>query len=408
MIKQENISFDHCIKCTVCTIYCPVAQVTHLFPGPKQSGPDCERLRIKNPGLVDVSLKYCTNCKRCEISCPSDVRVADIIQNAKWKYTRSHFKPRDFMLSRMDVLGKLFRPFSPVINFFMGLRIVRFFLELFTGITSGQTFPKFSRESFSSWLSKTAPDQSQFPEQAVYFTGCSVDNMDQGPGKDLVKILNAMNIGITAPEHKCCGVPAIANSNVKHARKNADYNIKSLVKATRGTDKKIVLTCSSGAFALKYEYANFLEMDNSEIFNRIDYVTHFLEEQFESGKTLKLKPVSIRAAYHSPCHLERMGGVIHSIDILKRIPGLDLVILNSECCGISGTYGFKKEYFEISKAIGSKLFSLIDQAEPEIVVTDCVTCKWQIENFTSYRVVHPITLLAMAIDENGENNLKKL
>ena len=83
--------------------------------------------------------------------------------------------------------------------------------------------------------------------------------------------------------------------------------------------------------------------------------------------------------------------------MLKRIPGLDLVILNSECCGLSGTYGFKSEYFRISKDVGSDLFRRIDHANPEIVVTDCVTCKWQIENFTPYRVVHPLTLLAQAL-----------
>ena len=77
MINLENISFDHCIKCTVCTAYCPVARATHLYPGPKQSGPDTERLRIKNPNLLDESLKYCNNCKRCEIACPSDVKIAD-------------------------------------------------------------------------------------------------------------------------------------------------------------------------------------------------------------------------------------------------------------------------------------------------------------------------------------------
>ncbi|TFH43778.1 MAG: 4Fe-4S dicluster domain-containing protein, partial [Chrysiogenales bacterium] len=76
MIRLENISFDQCIKCTVCTIYCPVARVTHLFPGPKQSGPDTERLRIKDPELVDASLKYCSNCKRCETACPSGVQIA--------------------------------------------------------------------------------------------------------------------------------------------------------------------------------------------------------------------------------------------------------------------------------------------------------------------------------------------
>ena len=38
MVNLENISFDHCIKCTVCTIYCPVARVTHLYPAPSSPG----------------------------------------------------------------------------------------------------------------------------------------------------------------------------------------------------------------------------------------------------------------------------------------------------------------------------------------------------------------------------------
>jgi hypothetical protein len=69
-----------------------------------------------------------------------------------------------------------------------------------------------------------------------------------------------------------------------------------------------------------------------------------------------MKPVNIRAAYHSPCHLERMGGVIYTINLLRKIPGLDLVILHSECCGIAGTYGFKREYYAVSQEIGSGLF----------------------------------------------------
>ncbi|MCB7112250.1 anaerobic glycerol-3-phosphate dehydrogenase subunit C, partial [[Eubacterium] rectale] len=54
------------MKCTVCTAYCPVAKANPAYPGPKQAGPDGERLRIKSPELFDSALKYCTNCKRCE------------------------------------------------------------------------------------------------------------------------------------------------------------------------------------------------------------------------------------------------------------------------------------------------------------------------------------------------------
>jgi len=112
-----------------------------------------------------------------------------------------------------------------------------------------------------------------------------------------------------------------------------------------------------------------------------------------------MKPVGIRAAYHSPCHLERMGGVIYTLGVLKMIPGLDLVVLNSECCGIAGTYGFKSENYEISQGVGQNLFSLIEKAEPEFVITDCETCSMQIEMNTRYKVLHPVTLIAMALEE---------
>ena len=42
-------NFEECTKCTVCTAYCPVLAVNPLYPGPKQAGPDGERLRLKDP-----------------------------------------------------------------------------------------------------------------------------------------------------------------------------------------------------------------------------------------------------------------------------------------------------------------------------------------------------------------------
>ena len=58
-LQQHNISdnnFEQCIKCTVCTVYCPVAAVNPDYPGPKQAGPDGERLRLKKFGFYDETL----------------------------------------------------------------------------------------------------------------------------------------------------------------------------------------------------------------------------------------------------------------------------------------------------------------------------------------------------------------
>lgn len=82
MSLLKDTSFDQCIKCTVCTVYCPVAKANPQYPGPKQCGPDGERLRIKSPDFYDETLKLCTNCKRCETACPSGVKIGDSIASS--------------------------------------------------------------------------------------------------------------------------------------------------------------------------------------------------------------------------------------------------------------------------------------------------------------------------------------
>lgn len=72
-------------------------------------------------------------------------------------------------------------------------------------------------------------------------------------------------------------------------------------------------------------------------------------------------------------------------------------MLDSQCCGIAGTYGFKKRTTPLHSFIGAPLFRQIEESGADLVVTDCETCKWQIEMSTSLRCEHPITLLAQAL-----------
>jgi glycerol-3-phosphate dehydrogenase subunit C len=399
MIKLGNISFDHCIKCTVCNMYCPVSLASHLFPGPKQSGPDAERLRIKNPELVEASLKYCTNCKRCEIACPSDVKIAEIIQEAKWNYSKVHwFRPRDFFMSRTDLVGSMATMFSFMVNFIINLRISKIFMHLLLKIPYSKTFPAYARGTFRrKFIKEINKTQNEFNKKVLYFHGCYVNYNNHVLGEKMVKVVNAMGYGVEITKEKCCGVPLIANGYIEKAKKNAGYNIRSLSQISENT--KIISTSSSCAYALKHEYPGFLNLDNSSINDRTFYITRFIFDEFMSGNIPVMKNVGIRAAYHSPCHLERTGGIMYTLNVLKMVPGLDLVVLNSECCGIAGTYGFKNENYKISQDVGKNLFNMINGVHPEIVITDCETCKMQIEMNTDYKVLHPVEIIEMALKE---------
>jgi len=396
--------FELCLKCNLCTTVCPMLAVNPHYPGPKQAGPDGERYRLKDPEFYDLTLKYCLNCKRCEVACPSDVRVGDIIQSARLSFARSSAPLRDHLLADTDFVGKLATPFAPVVNSVLGWEPVRKVLDSVFAVDRRRVFPSYARERFSSWFRRTArPMQEAFSRKVAYFHGCYVEYNYPQLGKDLVKLANAAGYGVELLEdERCCGVAMLSNGFSDKARKSAQTNIAAIRKALSGGAEAVLTTGSTCTLTMREEYANVLGMDVSDIVDGIQLATKWLYERLEEGTVAlnfrsPLKPLKL--AYHSACHMVKLGWSIFSTEMLRKIPGVELTVLDPKCCGIAGTFGFKKENYDYSQKIGQPLFDEILSAAPDIVVTDCETCKWQIEMSTGLSVQNPVSILAQAVSE---------
>lgn len=403
-LQQYNISdnnFEQCIKCTICTVYCPVAAVNPNYPGPKQAGPDGERLRLKKFNFYDESLKYCINCKRCEVACPSNVKIGDIIQAARIKYSKKQPKLRDYILANTDIVGTLSTPFAPIVNTTLGLKPVKAILDGVMKIDHRRTFPKYAFGTFESWYKKVAQKQAAYPSQVSYFHGCYVNYNNPQLGKDLIKVMNAFGIGVQLLEkEKCCGVALISNGLIKQAQKQARTNINSIRKSVLEKKLPVIATSSTCTFTIRDEYPHLLDVDNADVRENVELATRYIYRLLSQKKTkLTFKTgKKIKVAYHTPCHMEKLGWAYYSIELLKLIPNVELTVLDSQCCGIAGTYGFKKENYKTSQDIGESLFKQIEALDIDYVVTDCETCKWQIEMSTSKRCEHPISILANALE----------
>lgn len=401
-LQQHNISennFEQCIKCTVCTVYCPVAAVNPAYPGPKQAGPDGERLRLKRADFYDEALKYCINCKRCEVSCPSNVRIGDIIQSARIKYSKKKPAVRDFILANTDLVGTLATPFAPIVNTTLGLKPVKAVLDSVFKIDHRRDFPKYSFGTFEGWYKKQAAKQKSFPKQVSYFHGCYANYNNPQLGKDLVKVFNALGIGVQLlRKEKCCGVALISNGFINQAKKQAETNVASIRESVLEKDIPVVATSSTCAFTIRDEYPHLLGIDTGDIRDGVELATRYIYRLLSNDDIkLKLKDEKVKVAYHTPCHMEKLGWSYYSIELLKLIPNIELKVLDSQCCGIAGTYGFKKENYKTSQDIGENLFGQIELADIDYVATDCETCKWQIEMSTSKKCEHPISILARAL-----------
>ncbi|MBR1576504.1 MAG: anaerobic glycerol-3-phosphate dehydrogenase subunit C [Bacteroidales bacterium] len=403
-MQKRNISpnnFEQCVKCAICTDFCPVLKVLPSYPGPKHGGPDGERLRLKNALFFDSNLKYCLNCKRCEVACPSGVRIADIIHSARDRYGEDRPSLRDWMLANTDTMGTLASPFAPVVNGALGLGVTKSVLDGVMKIDHRRTFPKYAGRKFTTWFRREAEAaQAGYKKQVSYFHGCYVNYNYPQLGKDFVRVMNALGYGVRLlDKEKCCGVAMMSGGMFDAARRNAAVNLAS-VGAAASEGRLTLTTSSTCTLTMREEYPGVLGIDNEAVRDDIVLAVRFIFEAVERGEVqLAFKEgFRARAAYHVPCHMEKLGWSLFTRALMERIPGMELVPLESICCGIAGTYGFKKENYERSQRIGQPLFDNIAQVRPDFVVCECETCKWQIEMSTGVEVRNPISVLAEALD----------
>ena len=191
----------------------------------------------------------------------------------------------------------------------------------------------------------------------------------------------------------------ISNGFQEQATKQAELNLGSIRKAVaRG--EKVLTTSSTCTFTMRDEYEHILGLENSDVRDSINLATKFLFELVDAGeiKLVFKEDYTKRIAYHTPCHMEKLGWAIYSTSLMRLIPGVDFLMLDSQCCGIAGTYGFKKEHYNDSQKIGEGLFRQIRDCEVDMVATDCETCKWQIEMSAGVQVENPISIIADALD----------
>lgn len=402
-MQELNLSannFEQCLKCNICTTVCPMMAANPHYPGPKQAGPDGERYRLKDPGFFDKTLKFCLNCKRCEVACPSGVEIGDVIQIARLKYAKQHNIVRDMTLANTDIVGSLSVPLSPIVNSVLGLGVTKAVLHSVVGVDKHRTFPKYARQKFTTWFRKNAATQEGFGRYVSYFHGCYVNYNNPQLGQDFVRLMNACGYGVhLLDKEKCCGVALISNGFKRQATSQAQTNIASVRKAAQ-KGEMVLTTSSTCTFTIRDEYHNVLGLGSQDMQQSVMLAVKWLYDKVESGE-IKLafrKDYRKKIAYHTPCHMNKLGWSIYTIELLKMIPGVELTVLEQNCCGISGTFGFKKENYVYSQKIGSVLFDDIRQAQPDIVATECETCKWQIEMSTDYQVINPISILAEAID----------
>ena len=394
-MTEIRASLDHCIKCTICETYCPVSNVTPLFPGPKYVGPQAERFRTHDIS-PDQSLDYCSGCGICTHVCPHGVKIAEINSQARAELKARNGVPvRDKLIARPGAMARLATPVAPLANWALKNRPVRAAVERVIGIHRKAPMPRFAGRRFSRWA-KRHPSPAR-TKKVVYFHGCSVDYFEPMLGEMTIAVLehNGYEV-IVPPKQGCCGLPLQSNGLFDDARSYIRRLVSVLAPYAReGYD--IVATSTSCGLMLKREAREILGVDDDDlriVGSRMYDICEYLIGLHDRGELrTDLSPLPLKVPYHAPCQQKGHGIGSPALELFALVPELEVIESNVECCGVAGTYGLKKEKYLIAMDVGGPLFEGIRAASVEMTACDSETCRWQIAKATDLPSVHPVELL---------------
>jgi FAD/FMN-containing dehydrogenase/Fe-S oxidoreductase len=344
----------------------------------------------------------CVHCHMCRIECPSQVDVPKLMMEAKASYVATNgLEFTDRMLVRIDRLLALAARMPRIANWAIRNRLARWILERTLGIAQGRKLPRIARQPFlqSSTQRHHRRAEPDAPRKALYFVDTYANYCDTRLAESLVAVLEHNNVRVWVPgDQREAGMPMIAHGLLEPAVRLAERNVAMLAEAVRhGYD--IVTTEPSAALAIAHEYLQLLPGDGDAqlVAEHTFDACHYLWRLHQQGLLrLDFEPVDLVVGYHQPCHSKALQVGTPTVNLLQLIPQLRIVPIEKGCSGIAGLYGFKRANYRKSLRVGLPLLTEMRTGRFQVGVTDCSTCRVQMEQGVAKTTLHPIKLVALA------------
>jgi FAD/FMN-containing dehydrogenase/Fe-S oxidoreductase len=403
-------------KSTVVTTMCPTYKATRR----EQAAPRAKANLLRGiiTGALDPVSTYgeaamkavtdwCIVCGMCALECPSNVNIPKLMLEAKTKYRAAHHgTATDLLLGHPETTSAIGSRLAPLANPLLSQPILRRVTEPLTGVDRRRHLPRFARRPVVRvpvTAGKTAAPGGRSP-LAAYFADLFATFNDPQIAQTVVRLLQAHGLEVVVPKQRSSGIPEMLYGYADAAGRAAAFNVESFLPwVERGA---AVLTAEpTASFAFKVHYPDYL---GSRECSAVAEATHDLGEFLQRYRADRPQAAPIaqelagpwsgihRIAYHQPCHLKAQQIGNPGLELVQEIPGVEVVELAAGCCGMAGTFGMKKGTYDLSVRTGAPLFERIAALGPDLVASECSTCRLQIAEATSVPTAHPVMLLAGA------------
>lgn len=362
----------------------------------------------------------CFNCKQCQLECPSSINVPHMMLEAKAQFVAANGPgTSDWFLSRVHAWANAICRLSWVINPLLNTRSFRWTLERLFGVARRRKLPPFARRTFlksapREWMSP--PISLRDPHPVIYFVDHFANSHDPELAFAFGRIIEHQGRKLHVPPSQVrSGMAFISTGDLDSARPLAEKNVRILAEFAR-EGCPIVCTEPAAAICLKFEYPQIIDHPDVKIV--ADHVVEagaFLAKlHAENQLRTDFSPLSVRASYHTPCHLRSLSRNTPLVDLCGLIPQFQVTTAECGCSGLAGTFGLTREHFDESIAIGRQLIEQMRSDQIDFGLTECSSCKLQMEQQSTTPTLHPMKVLALAyglmpeIRRRFKSNFRKL
>jgi Fe-S oxidoreductase len=364
--------------------------------------------QIGNAGLgeegVREVLDLCLECRACKAECPVGVDVARFKSEFLAHYWSRHGTPlRAHVLGRVHDLARWGSRFAPLSNSIARSAPARWLNERLVGIDRRRTPPEWTSTTFARTFRRRRSLPSRAGSPVVVFNDTFTNYYNPAVGIAAVDVLDAVGVNVSLANNVCCGRPLISQGLLSAARRQAAAGTDRLFPfAAKG--QSILFLEPSCLSAIREDVPALLRGDLQrralQVAERAVMFEEWLEGECHAGRVqLDLKRGPAQIFLHGHCHQKAMGRLAPAKALLERIPGATVVDLDAGCCGMAGSFGYTRDHFDVSRAIGERRLlpaaRRLDAAS--VLVASGVSCRHQVADFTGAHAVHAAELIRSLI-----------
>lgn len=410
---MDYVKLINCMRCGMCLPACPTYRETFLETASPRGR--VALVRKLQEGELDQSerlleyLSLCLDCQACASACPCGVNAGELV--AEFTCERKESTGLSFMeeliLHRLvphpDRLETSMAPLrlyqqTGLQKLVRTLGVLKMFpkpLELMEGLLPALPGRPLRRE-----INEVTPAVGAERGTVGFFLGCVMSLIFSDASRATIKLLSSLGYRVITPKNQvCCGAPNMLGGDLTGLKEAARANVEIF----GGYEVDFIVTDCGGCGAELKKYGHHIDSDSASAFSaKVRDISQVLALHADELKSL-LKPLSLKAAYHDPCHIAHCQGIRKEPrDLLKLVPGLEFKELEAAdaCCGSAGTYNITKP--EMSDRILQRKLDTVRASGADVLVTSNPGCLLQLkkglaDQLPDVKLMHLTEILALGM-----------